>query len=96
MQGIRAEEDSDESLSKPITVSLPAICGGNFEHISSLYAEDSSKELGRLQVKWGVQSHHKNVKQWNVIWYERDDGTLHKTGLEPHNTSCMIPVEKRK
>ena len=80
----------------PVTVSLPSIHSGNFDNISAKFVEESNKDVGSIHVKWNVQSHHNDIKQWNVIWYQRDEGTLHKTGLEPYNKSCIIPVDKRK
>jgi len=96
LQGIRPEDDSDESFSEALSVTLPSIHAGNFDSISASFVEESDKDVGSIQVKWVVQSHHSDVKQWNVVWFERQDGMLHRTGLEPYHNSCIIPVDKRK
>lgn len=75
---------------------LPSIGAGCFDRVSAVYVEKSSKELGGVDVKWDIQSHTDDIKQWNIIWYDRDDGNLHKTGLDAYKRSCSIPVTSRK
>lgn len=77
-------------------MSLPSIHSGNFDSIYAAYVEKSAEELGSLQVKWVVQSHYNDVKQWNVIWYERTEGTLHKIAIEPHKNTCVLPIKHRR